>query len=682
MKRAVAILLASIVGFFGLCYGEDKKAEETGTLEEVVVTATRSEERIIDVPASTDIISKEQIEMSGVTTLGDLIGKYSTGHYHRYSGMLSPLGLRGFITDAHGDDLKGHVLILVDGHRIGTGNAAKINVDRIERVEIIKGPASALYGSAAMGGVINIITKKGEGPLSAKVGIDYGSFDYYKGKVSAGGELNERLKFHLATSYEDVGDYKAPDFGKVYNSSETRKEIGGNITYQLLEGHEVRFGGNFADLTGEYPKWKGYLTYSSYDEKAKQDFDKSHRYADLEYNGDFLDGKIHWRALGYYLWDRNHWNWGDPDPKVRQTKYTDTTWGTDHQIVWKIFDWNKLTFGFNIESLEKKSEAISNYEPSVPYTPNLDYDSKALFIQESLELWNNRVNIVASARYDRFDVSTKPPETGTMPYFQEKSETFDHISPKGGVAVKFFDELLRVRANIGEGFKSPSADQLSADYIHNNIHYRGNPDLEPETSLTYDLGFDIFHELFTLKFTYFHTDYKDKIVQKTINTGSEPVITWENRGKAEMAGIEIGPEVSIGKIFSLPFDVKLWSNVAINTQKKDKETDEDLLYISDYEVKSGIDVSYKGLTAQLSYIVIGPQKITNYDVWPYRVETKDAFEFWDLTVRYRFFDTSYKFLEGLEVFAGLFNIFNDRVEWVRGYPMAERSFKVGLSYTF
>ena len=77
------------------------------------------------------------------------------------------------------------MLILVDGHRIGTGNAAKINVDRIERVEITKGPASALYGSAAMGGVINLITKKGQGDFKTTVGGDYGSFNYYKGRLLA-----------------------------------------------------------------------------------------------------------------------------------------------------------------------------------------------------------------------------------------------------------------------------------------------------------------------------------------------------------------------------------------------------------------------------------------------------------------------------------------------------------------
>ena len=179
-----------------------KDSEQAIKAGEMVVTATRTEERPIDIPVTTQVITRDAIEMSGATDVGDLIGKYVTGHYHKYTGLLSPIGLRGFRTDAHGADLAGYVLILVDGHRIGTGNAAKINLDRIERVEVIKGPSSALYGSAAMGGVVNLITKKGEGKLGGSLGGEYGSFDYYKGQVTAGGEVNEKFRFFAAADID------------------------------------------------------------------------------------------------------------------------------------------------------------------------------------------------------------------------------------------------------------------------------------------------------------------------------------------------------------------------------------------------------------------------------------------------------------------------------------------------
>jgi vitamin B12 transporter len=650
--------------------------KEKQTVEDLVVTATRTAERLIDVPVTTEVITREKIELSGAVHVGDLIGKYITGHYHKYSGLLSPVGLRSFRTESHGDDIKGHVLILVDGHRVGTGNAAKINVDRIERVEVTKGPSSALYGSAAMGGVINLITRKGEGDPSATLSGDYGSFDYYKGQVSGGGEVNDRFRFHATASYEDIGDYDDPEFGTVYNSGETKKNFGMNLSYAFAPNHEFRLGGNYADITGETPSWENYTTYGSYDEDTRKNFDKSHGYADLEYNGDFFDSKVHWRGLGYYLWDRNHWKSGSPDPDDRQSKYTDTTLGTDQQFSWHIVPWNTLVLGFNLEKLEKESEAVSGSQPSAPYTPGMEYNSQAYFLQNSLDLWDNRINIVGAVRHDRFDVKTRRPETGDFPEFNEKSETYDHTSPKLGMGIKFFDELLRVRANVGEGFKSPSADQLSAQYTtHSNRSYVGNPDLDPETSLTYDIGFDIFHSFFTFNAGYFHTDYEDKIVKTSTSVNGQSATTWENSGDADIAGFDLALQWWIGRTFDWTWDLSLWSNATFNTTKKDKETDEDLRYISDYEIKSGLETTYGGFSGQMTHTLVGPQMITNYDSYPYVDEEKDSFDFWDLTLRYRF-------ATHWQVRGSVLNLFDDRVEWVRGYLMPERNYRVGVSYTF
>lgn len=666
----IAVTVMSIT--CGPAFAQEEKPEAQ-SMDDMVVTGTRTEERAIDVPVTTQVIDRELIEMSGALDVGDLIGKYVTGHFHKYNGLLSPVGLRGFRTESHGDDIKGYVLILVDGHRVGTGNAAKINIDRIERVEVTKGPSSALYGSAAMGGVVNLITKKGDGPLSASIGGDAGSFKYYKGLLSGGGEVNDRFRFHATASCEDTDDYDDPEFGTVYNSGVTRKNIGGNLMFTLTDCHEFRLGGNYADLTSESSSWTD-DTYSSYDKDASQHNDKSHAYADLEYNGDYFGSKLHWRGLAYYLRDKNHWNWGSPVAESYQSKYIDETLGTDHQFVWNIVSWNKLLVGFNLEFLEKESEGVANGQPSTPYTPGMEYDTQALFAQDSLDLWDNRINIIAAVRYDRFDVTTVRPKTGTLPEFNQKSEVYDHVSPKLGIGIKIVDELLRFRANVGEGFKSPSADQLSADYVHSSgTRYLGNPDLNPETSQTYDVGLDLFHDFFTLQAGYFHTDFEDKIVSVTKTIDGETVRTYENHGDAEMDGFDINLEWWIDRMFDWTYRLSLYSNATFNTTKDDKETGRDLLYISDYEVKSGMSFGYAGFTTQLTHVLVGPQMITNYDT--YLEEEKESFDFWDLTLRYRF-------LNHWEVRGSVLNLFDDRVEWARGYLMPERNYRVGLTYTF
>lgn len=655
-------------------FGQD--SDDTQSMDEMVVTATRTEERVIDVPVETQIITQDQIQMSGAMDIGDLIAKYVTGHYHKYSGLLSPIGMRGVRTESHGDDVKGSVLILIDGHRIGTGNAAKIALDRIERVEVTKGAASALYGSAALGGVINLITKKGEGPLSATLSADYGSFDYYKGQISGGGEVNDKFRFFLTASYEDTDDYDTVDYGTVYNSGVSKLNIGGNLVYTLNDRHEFRLGGNFADLESESPRWEN-GTYSTYDPENDNYNDKSHHYMDLEYNGGFLGNQLHWRGVAYYLWDRNHWNYGcsyGARAEDYQTKYTDTTMGTDQQFTWTMTSWNKLLFGFTLEQMEKKSEGMSAGDPSTPYTPGMEYNNQAVFLQNSMDLWDNRINIIAAARYDRFDVDTEKPDTGSWAADNSESATYDKICPKLGIGYKFLEERMRLRANVGKGFKSPSADQLSADYIHSNgTHYLGNPDLKPETSLGYDVGYDLMLADLTLSLTFFHADYEDKITSYSYDDHGVNTTSYKNVGDAEMAGFDIGLEWQIGRMLDWDMDLSLSSNATFNTTKKDEDADEDMTYVSDYEVKSDINAGYCGFSAQLSYVLVGPQTIYSYIT--YQNEEKDSFDFWDLTLRYRF-------PEHWEIRANIFNLFDRNVEWAEGYPMAERNYRVGVSYTF
>ncbi len=104
-----------------------------------------------------------------------------------------------------GDDTSSRIIVLVDGHRLGTGNLSKIPPEIIDRVEVIKGPASALYGSNAMGGVINIITKKGQGNIQNTVKLETGSFDYSRTALTSGGDINEFAGYFITGSYMQIG---------------------------------------------------------------------------------------------------------------------------------------------------------------------------------------------------------------------------------------------------------------------------------------------------------------------------------------------------------------------------------------------------------------------------------------------------------------------------------------------
>ena len=163
-------------------------------MEEVVVTAGRVKEKKKEVTSNVTIINEEEIKISTATDLGDLLAEKGVGHIHKYPGASTSIGIRAFRTDTTGVDLAGKVLVLIDGRRSGTGNASKIMTKNIERIEIIRGPASVQYGSAAMGGVVNVITKQGRGKPTAFVEGVLGSYEYQESSVGFSGKYKNAIK--------------------------------------------------------------------------------------------------------------------------------------------------------------------------------------------------------------------------------------------------------------------------------------------------------------------------------------------------------------------------------------------------------------------------------------------------------------------------------------------------------
>ena len=125
-KTRFAFILAAFVLVTGLVLPDPAVAGQDPVLDEVVVTAGRVEEKKKHVSANITTITAEDIKQSPARNLGELLAERSIGHIQRYPGANTSIGIRGFRTDSHGNDLKAHVLILINGRRAGTGNLAKI----------------------------------------------------------------------------------------------------------------------------------------------------------------------------------------------------------------------------------------------------------------------------------------------------------------------------------------------------------------------------------------------------------------------------------------------------------------------------------------------------------------------------------------------------------------------------
>jgi vitamin B12 transporter len=667
---------------------EDTKADKQKDgkaikLNTIVITATRTKEKLKDVPANMQVITSKEIEGTGADNLGDAIGQKITGNFKRYSGASQSAGIMAnFAADALGDDISGDVLVLVDGHRLGTGNLGKIPPEIIERVEVIKGPASAIYGSGAMGGVINIITKKGKGNLQDTAKIETGSFDYMRSALTSGGRVNDFAGYFITGNMMKVNDYNTEKYGTVYNSSEKQAHIWGNLSLYPADNQYIRLGFSYADIISNYPQWMYDKKDTYYEKNIDQYSDRSRGHIDAEYNVSFFNDKLSWKPTIYFLWDKNSWYWGnspvenydytntntwvsqEESVKDDSSTYKYTTIGTDQQFTLTFLPFNKIVMGYTFESLTKKAESKNDGVDTSPFVPDLSYITNSVYAQDSIALINNTLNIILGARYDNFYLSS---EHAT---YEKKKKNYDNISPRGGIVYKLFD-FIRFRENIGQAFKTPTADKLTAEF-RGWKNYMGNPNLKPEKSTTYDSGIDIYLNSLSAGFTYSKTTVKNKIIiPKTPNYTDSEGTNWyvyQNIGKSEFEIYDFYIDWSIGETLSLPVILTIGSNITINQKYKDCETGEDLRFVADRQVKSTITGGYKTVKLTLSHVYNGHE--LNIDG-----AQNPSFYFFNLTA-------NYELSSNFSVEAGIFNLTNESYEWVDGFPAPERNYKIGLTGKF
>jgi iron complex outermembrane receptor protein len=243
MNKALMILIALMIVSSAV---EPVGAEEKIKLEEVVVTATRYEEKITDVPASVSVITEENIKNSTAQNIPDLLKTQVgvlvndiTGNRRTFT-----VDLRGF-----GETSPLNTLVLVDGRRVNQADLsgvdwAEIPLDRVSRIEIIRGGrGSVLYGDNAAGGVINIITKEGSQGFKGGVSLAAGSFGTFKADSYAGGSL-KNLSLHLSGNYLTSNGFRD-------NSRTEAKDLGLNAAYYVKDYMKLDFSAGYhKDHTG------------------------------------------------------------------------------------------------------------------------------------------------------------------------------------------------------------------------------------------------------------------------------------------------------------------------------------------------------------------------------------------------------------------------------------------------
>jgi len=659
MKRSLAVLVfvLSHLVLGQTCFGQAKEGKVL--LPEVVVTESRMEEEKRFSTTSIRVIDEEEISLSPAKDLGELLGEKGF-QIIKYPGALTSVGIRGFRTDVHGNDLLSHVLVLIDGRRVSSGNLSKILTKNVERVEIISGPASVQYGSSAMGGVINVITKRGKDKPSLFVEGTLGSWGYDNVEMGFSGKY-KKLDFSSSFSTNTMDDYDTASNKRYYNTGYKRIEnVSINLGYEFLPRN--RLGIIYHNYNGDHIGTTDYLSTNDLDDYA----DKKYHSWDLTYEGKSSDKNMSWNARYFQGKDTNTWF----DPVASNPDGFDDGIPTESKIKQKG---GQAQFAYTVKDVALSSGFDwVNYDVESSWDPKQsEYDNPAYYLLVKSKFFDKKLTLSGGIRYDQYEVEIKGAQG-------QKQDT-DNWAPRIGLAYQI-TEMFKFRANYGEAFMMPSAMQLAGNIPIWGTLYKGNPNLKPEKSKTYEFGFDVKKAAFDASITYFSTKLKDKIQQKGI---APTVVSWENMGSATIKGFEGGMNYDFGPLLNLPYEIRPYFTFTRLTEFKDDETGQDLYYTPDWTLSYGILFSHEELLCvNLSFSYLGKTNVQDWEsgLWPAPIIQKGGFTVSNLVIQKELLN--FKDYGRISLRGEVQNLFDTDYSYVKGYPMPGRTFFLGLKYQF
>ena len=563
-----------------LSLGQGGHAAEVGpeplmtfALDEIVVTATRTEHKAKEVPAATQVITEEEIKRSGSNSLRDLFSLETNFFQKRkVRGGGHEVMIRGMDTDKS--------LILVNGRRLanesstslGNANALKrINIHNVQRVEVVYGPSSALYGSEAMGGVINIITKASErqtvtvGASQASTDannwyhFDLGKIGKFAGTVDVQFNRLRRLmepqdtssnNYGTAQTYSFSADYHFTDhdFLNVYGDYYSQ-HLGYDTGAAVSKHYSTKMGMNTiqgnAVVSGEGGRDYRQQNYgiSYHRTTGKHDWQVRTYYSKIDYR-DWSENTVSnivpnmdpisiMRFAGYMKSTYGKDDFNINDNRLYAIEARDTVHFSDrHRLTFGGEFLNQRTYGTDLGDRDDMSHRISWRGMKAKSAREHSIRTYAGYVQE--ELTFGRWFIVPALRYDHH-------------------ERFgSHVSPRLGVTYNVSDNL-RIKANYGTGFKAPNMMQLyeilkrqmgrTGGGLINWVEVDGNPNLKPEESRSFDIGVEAEFGKGSGSLTYFDTQVDNLIRSEYIGPHTVGSITYKqyiytNAEKAHLRGLE------------------------------------------------------------------------------------------------------------------------------------------------
>ncbi len=502
---AVALLLA---------HGTVARAE-SAAMDTIVVTATGRAQTIETVVAAVEVIDREALDAFAGSSVADVL-RFASGAQAFSSGSTDRIGLRGFSAN--------QTLVLVDGRRRPTRfagqNLAAIPTEDIERIEIIRGPKSALYGADAMGGVINLILRRPTGPneLDARslVGAATNGGRETFQLALGWGTVSEQASHRLSAEHRRREPLQTDANGAEVYNRQRLLALAWRGDWQLADAHRLRWTLEFQDQDDDGKRFqpgRGPMPSVLY-----QSLEQDRRW--LAMAG--IDGELG----GEWLYDFSL-SRGETDGAAR--RQPDLIETTDYRIdeidlrVFRSLGQHELTLGAGI--LREDVDISINDE-------RLKRDSRYLLIQDQWQLGGD-ISVLLGLRYDDY------------------SDFGNTTNPRAGILWRPGDWSLR--ANWGRAFRAPDSIEQFSSFVRGTSLITGNPDLGPERTHSLELGASR-----RLGQAEISIDAFDNRVDDLINTvltgqtqGPLNILTRENVARARLRGLETRYSQRLGDHWSL-----------------------------------------------------------------------------------------------------------------------------------
>ena len=492
-----------IISLIGFAFATPAVSAENIALGDVIVTAARIPQPKESVIADVSVIEAEEIKRGGQTTLVELLQQQPGVEIDNSggTGKVSSIFLRG--TNS------GHVVVLIDGIRIqsatvGTTTFENLPANQIDRIEILRGPASSLYGQDAIGGVIQIFTKKGVNGFKPYASLGFGSYDTKTGEAGVRGKIND-TSYALNLSASDIGGFSAVntrDDNIDDNDAYRNLSVSLNLSQKLAEGHEIGLQFFNSDGTSQYDN---FFNFSNFPSKLKLQQQTAALYAKNQWLNFWKSTlRVGFSKDKLKNYDQSFF----PGFSRFDTEQTQINWQNDF-----ILPIGTLTLMYDrLEDEVKSSDAFTR---------------------------NSRTNEGYVASY-----LANIGEHSLQTSLREDHNSQFGSNLTGGIGYGFnFNDYWRVSTSYGSAFKAPTFNDLYYPFTDFGFgfSYAGNPNLKPEKSdnIEASLKFQDSDSLASV------TIYQNK-VRDLIASNGLPAGTQINLRKVTIEGLSLSASQQLG----------------------------------------------------------------------------------------------------------------------------------------